>query len=381
MQQALDAAKEEKDAAIEARDKALSKFEKIKQSKEDLRKRLNEACANGGNLPAEKTNPAMVAQVKKVVKKEIWRICKMITNDRQLKTVTEKVIPYLKIPKYLHMEGESDDRKMQVDLDRASFIRTYAPVVRAALNEQRSYVQSEMKKIGLAYMKQHKKHLPPFDQFKAIALRNVEGEDGNPDAEKETIFDLYLLFVSATAGSATFGDKQRRTSPISGCLRQDGKVSVSPSTEAMCLVMFDNCRDKWVNMYDWKEIQGNAGDIPKYSTKRHEETKQWMAKYSDSCSGSSPYSGWSKDGIIAFNTLKREISDLRIEHVGDLLPIEEAAKDRFYAAYQAERKRKNAANGKTDDDEEGSDAESGNRRRKQNGADDGDEIEVELDED
>jgi hypothetical protein len=140
------------------------------------------------------------------------------------------------------------ERTDNVDDAIEEWLSMYATDVRAAINDQRSYVQSEMKKIALAWLKQGE-NLLPFDEFKAIALRNVDGDDENPDPKKEKKFDLYLTFLSAVAGSGIFGDKARRTDPVSLCMTAEGKTAVPPSTEAMCLIMYDNCRQKWLNMH------------------------------------------------------------------------------------------------------------------------------------
>jgi hypothetical protein len=262
------------------------------------------------------------------------------------------------------------------------WLSMYATDVRAAINDQRSYVQSEMKKIALAWLKQGEELLP-FDKFKDIALRNVDGDNENPDPEKEKHFDLYLTFLSAVAGSGIFGDKQRHTDPISLCMTTDGKTAVPPSTEAMCLIIYDNCRQKWLNMHQYKEVDKLAGNIPKYLSKCHEETKQWMGKYLDSCSGNSPYGGWSNKGIKAFNALTKAIRTLCNDHSADILPVEKFAAARFLKVYNDKRKRKKAANRKEGDPEgeedNEDDLESDLQNKRARNEEDDDEMVVKMD--
>jgi hypothetical protein len=134
-------------------------------------------------------------------------------------------------------------------------------------------------------------------------------------------------------------------------------------------------------MHQYKELDKLAGDIPKYSSKRHEETKQWMGKYSDSCSGNSPYGGWSTKGIKAFNALTKAIRTLRDENSDEILPVEKFAAARFQKVYNDERKRKKAANRKEGEGEEENedDSESESRKRARNDDEDDDEIVVEMD--
>jgi len=386
MERALEGLQAERDGAITERDEALADLDKMRRMKDDLRARLNDAHANGGNKSPKKLNAAMIMQTKKVTKKEAWRVCKMIPNDKHLKKVCELVIDHLKIKDFLHLDGETDIRREEVDDRRAEWISMYAPTVRAALNEQKSYVQSEMKKIFLECKKKDM-DLPPYPEFADIAFRNLnsdadvpEGQDPQIDPAKVEIFDVYLLMLSACAGSHTYGDKQRRTTPVSVCLTKNGKTAVPCSTEAMCLIMYDNCYNKWMEMHNWKEVDKNPADIPKYSSKRHEETKKWMGKYSDSCSGNSPYAGWSLEGIKKFKQLMTEIKALREDDLEAILEIEQAAVDRFALQYQEDRKRKNAANGKGDDDDKDGADDDSSKRRRENPAE-AVELEIEMDED
>jgi hypothetical protein len=209
----------------------------------------------------------------------------------------------------------------------------------------------------------------------------VDGDDENPDPKKEKKFDLYLTFLSAVAGSGIFGDKARCTDPVSLCMTTDGKAAVPPSTEAMCLIMYNNCRQKWLNMHQYKELDKLAGDIPKYSSKRHEETKQLMGKYLDSCSGNSPYGGLSNKGIKAFNALTKAIRTLRNENAADILPVEKFAAARFLKIDNEERKRKKATNRKEGEGEEDDedDSESDSRKRAKNSDDNDDDLVVKMD--
>jgi hypothetical protein len=319
--------------------------------REELVGKYHSALATVGGRKSSSLakNAGMVMQIKKVTKKKLWRMVKFIGNDAQLMKAARMVLDLLNLKDYLHKEGETDDRKKDIDVRVAEWLALYSTDVRAAINENRSYVQSEMKKIALGWLKQGKTLLP-FEDFKKIALRDLADRDGNYDETLEEQFDLYLVMVSACAGSATYGDKQRRSDPVSTA-SFGNKLAVPPSTEAMVLVMYENCHQKWLNMHQRKEIDKIPGDIPKYSSRRHEETKEWMGKYSDSCSGNSPYGGWGADGIKQFNELKKEIATLREEPPAGFLEIETDAMHRFSAAYQAERNRKKRANGKADEDE------------------------------
>jgi hypothetical protein len=106
-----------------------------------------------------------------------------------------------------------------------------------------------------------------------------------------------------------------------------------------------------------------------------------MGKYSDSCSGNSPYGGWSNEGIKAFNALTKAICTLRNENAAVILPVEKFAAARFLKVYNDERKRKKAANRKEGEGEEDNedDLESDSRKRAKNSDDNDDDLVVEMD--
>jgi hypothetical protein len=166
--------------------------------------------------------------------------------------------------------------------------------------------------------------------------------------------------LSTCAGSSTFGEKHRRQFTISQCKTAGGHAAVPPGSEALVMVMYENCYQKWLHMHEYKEIQKKKGNIPKYSSKKHEETKQWMGRYSDSCSGNSPYGGWSREGIKSFNEHSAIFKTLREENSDTYRSVEEAAVLRFSVAWEEELKRKRIENGQTDDTDSGS----GSRRKK-----------------
>ena len=205
----------EEQAQAEAKDKAR------------MAKKYVSALATVGarkNAGLEK-NQGMIMQIKKVTKKKLWQRVKFIGNDKQLRKAALLVLEMLGIEDYTHKEGESEARKIQVDTNVEEWLATYSTDVRAAINDQRSYFQSEAKKIALTWLKEGKT-LPPPKEFEKIAMRDLEDEDGVEVAEKVQVFDMYLLMISACAGSATYGDKLRRTEPVSTAPTSEGKLAV-----------------------------------------------------------------------------------------------------------------------------------------------------------
>jgi hypothetical protein len=310
--------------------------------------------------PDEAKNQGMILMTVKMAKGEGWRKIKFINSNQQLRVAATIIMDLLNLVDCTSYDDDTDERQQEVALNREQWLTLYSTDVRHGNNENRSYVQSEMKKIALQWMRDGKK-LPTPEEFARIAQRKVkEGADGSV-SEDEEIFDMYILMLSTCAGASTFGEKHRRQFTISQCKTAGGHAAVPPGSEGLVMVMYENCYNRWLNMHDYREVQKKKGNIPKYSSRRHEETKQWMGKYSDSCSGNSPYGGWSRDGIKSFNEHSKIFKTLREENSDTYRSVEEAAMLRFSVAWEEERKRKRAENGITEDTDS---AGSGSRKKK-----------------
>jgi hypothetical protein len=144
----LEAAEAEKEATEKEKDKAKQKLEAMRQAKEDLRDKYHDILAKqGGQKSTQPKNSGMIMQIKKTTKKKLWRFCKFIVNDKQLQTAANHVLLELKIAHLTHTEGKTMQRTDIVDDAIEEWLAMYATDVQAAINDQRSYVQSEMKKI------------------------------------------------------------------------------------------------------------------------------------------------------------------------------------------------------------------------------------------
>ena len=340
--------REELEAANAEKARAEAKAKAEARGRKSLQEKYHSTLAKVGGTKAQDNlkNKAMVDQVRRTVKKKLWAFVKFIGNDKQLAQATTLLIDLMKLKDLMHVEGESEAQKEEINEKCAEFRVLYSTDVRQATNDQRSYYQGEAKKIYTDHRKNGGDPIS-YAEFKEVAFRDVTDNDNNLDPKKVKIFDLYALMLSACSGSSTYGEKQRRTLPVSTAKKEDGRFAVPFSTEAMVLVMFDNCVQKWDNIHQFKEVEKNIAKVPKYSPKKHEETKQWMTKYSDACSGNCPYGGWSKDGIKLFKDLSSEIKDLRETRSELCLEVETAAVQRFHDLYVAERKRKAELMGRT----------------------------------
>jgi hypothetical protein len=115
--------------------------------------------------------------------------------------------------------------------------------------------------------------------------------------------------LPAVAGNIYWREGIRHFMTIS-MANHKNKMCIPCSTEAMCVLIYENCVDKWVAIFNFKE--GERGKkIPK--KKDDPLSSQFKAKYSDAASGQAKYGGWSNQGLLRFNTIKDKIKEGREE--------------------------------------------------------------------
>jgi hypothetical protein len=191
---------------------------------------------------------------------------------------------------------------------RSDFINLYKDDVRDGLNQQRSYIQSQMKKVCDALLEKGKK-LPTVEDIVSVATRSFPlPKDGDEAGGKEyeRIMEIFVWYwdvlLPCVAGNTYWNKGIRRTQTISLAADKEETLCIPPSTEAMCAVMYDNCYGKWPKL---KEIKKKGGKIPKKKT--DPGTKDVKGKYSDPLSGQSKYGGWSVTGLKEFNRLRKAV--------------------------------------------------------------------------
>ena len=255
-----------------------------------------------------KRNSGYADMVKKKTRKELWRICKFMTDERYERVATEKVLDIIKMREFMLTNDKGKDTVIQQK--RYDFMNTYSNDCREALNEQRSYVQSQMKKVAwkLCDEEGDPSALPTIEDIYKVANRMIPLPPEDPSAadaaeqqaEHDRLMKVFLWYwdnlLPACAGNVYWRDSIRRSMCIS-VANLDGKPCIPPSTEAMTAIMYDNCSEKWGVMWQ-KKKDDPAYKIPK---KRDDpDYDEMMPKYSDPTAGQSKYGGWSHEGLVKF---------------------------------------------------------------------------------
>ena len=93
------------------------------------------------------------------------------------------------------------------------------------------------------------------------------------------------------------------------------KVFVTVTSEAYGLIQFENSRNKWIEIFKWKKINGKRKAAPQYSKARANETKQFRAKWSEHKNGQC--SGWDPVAYTTFDQRKDHIQAFRTKDAQD----------------------------------------------------------------
>jgi hypothetical protein len=297
---------------------------------------------------------------------ELWRPVKFFNGDDMLFKVTLKVLDRYG-PNNLRFTDKDEKGSPEYqakELARQEWISIYSCDLREGLNQQRSYVQAQMKYQALWWQRGkliEKIPAPstpappggyldlphPNDMWKVVCRDFEQESDKGKDRQGylRDLFDWWVAdHVSACAGSKYWSQKAQRTACVSSYMFQDEdgseKIGVTASTEALAFIMYENCYDKWKEMHKFKEVEHETIDVPKYSGRRPEETKRWKCKWSDPSGGQDLYGGWDSEGLKQFEEGRKQITKSRKDHAEDYAKIEEAQRKRFAEKYDAEMKKK-----------------------------------------
>lgn len=133
-----------------------------------------------------------------------------------------------------------------------------------------------------------------------------------------TVLTWYLdKFLPMAAGQEYWGPHIRPFHLMTDKVDVEGDVSgkkkvlVTVTSEAFGILVYANCRDKWIADFTLKDGDRKA-KIPKYD-KDNKETHKHQNKWSSSRTGQIQGGGWSKEALKYFNTLIEKIKNFRIE--------------------------------------------------------------------
>jgi hypothetical protein len=301
----------------------------------------------------DKDRNGQVCNYVKMQTKAQFRTTKFVTNEAQLLELADAVMAEMEMDDLIHQPNETPAEAKIVDCNRAAFVKLYLQVMSQSLNEQRSYVQSEMKKASLEWLKTHKDSNPsqklyPIEDLELVMKRDLSGisEEGPKNlAYYHEVMDFYVdKLVPTIAGSHFFGENIRHFEPLSTtkCWNDNLRVMqprVPAGTEAFVLLMYKNCKEKWEAMHDWSVVQGKKEPYPRYKKSEPTMNTEFKALYSDSASGQSRFGGWNKAGLKEYARLQLMMIEVREENAELCEEVDRATVARIFEANKAKHER------------------------------------------
>jgi len=148
--------------------------------------------------------------------------------------------------------------------------------------------------------------LPDFEVIRNIWSLDIKKATAAQKAIFLWYYDRYLPIV---AGLEYFGDKFRKYHLLTDEIDVHGvkKVAVTVTSEAYGMLVYDNCKAKWEEMYKFRELNKSKG------TKIPENDDKFFGKYTKTKDGKIPPKGFTEEGLDLLSTLQDELVAFREE--------------------------------------------------------------------
>ena len=260
---------------------------KLRKDNDELHQKLRERTSKSKAM-VMRTNEAEKERILKVVNGDLWRVCKFIG----CKDDEEKCSEY--VYKLLYDTEPLDLDKMY------SWHATYRKTIRDALYGKRNYATAQVKACAWKLFEAGIE-LPSVEMVRKCVNRTIDIND----PEEMKVFKWYWeCLLPKVVGAVEWGPSVRLYNLISTYKipNDDRKrVLISPSNEGMILVLWENQFEKWHELWRFSQLPANRG---KKQTNRG-------GKYTSCEKGQCDFSGWSAEGIEAFNTYVDEAKAAR----------------------------------------------------------------------
>ena len=130
-------------------------------------------------------------------------------------------------------------------------------------------------------------------------------------------------FLPVAAGKEYFGEDIRYYQRIASQMKINGqeKVCVTVASEAFGLLVLENCRDKWSNIFQFKQDNGQGAPIPTTG----DECLPFKAKWTDSKCGRIKFGGWAPEAYVFYEQTKKEIKHFRTTDAANNFDTQEYA--------------------------------------------------------
>ena len=334
------------------------KLEEMTEERDALREKLDKLKAEVGSQRTgivKQYCETTGQMVKNWVQSTMWRTCKFIDNQGHLEIMVGKSFDCL----FPTLHDSDPTRRREA---RDSHILGYSLTLAQCLNDKRSYVQAETKKDFWAWMRnpptleinnqcddqgnQTRKvpePVPTPNEILMCAMRRVISSETMEEANEKDprkkadltlarekknqrmmlVFKWYCnCLLLRQIGVQQFGENVRCYHLLSKApnrlskKKENKEKIVTSATEAMTVLCYENCYDKWNKL--WKFEQENGATVAERRARKTEEKpyrdkndprKQlYMAKWSKPDGGKKDIDGWTKKGKQQFVKYRKEIN-------------------------------------------------------------------------
>ena len=255
----------------------------------------------------------MCDEIKKMIKNEVWRTYKFVSNPASHKLLVQKTC-FLCVPELA--ADTTQDQKDNIEL----WCDMFGNYCLQQLNNTRSYVIGQLRKAVLQKIQElHAanldidKELPDFNLMKKITQRQINGETGGAACNKEVeqfVWYLTEILPKATANPTHWGKSKMAFTKVSQAHfpGNPGKLYIPSSTEAFILVVWEGYLDLWKHQFQLK-LKNPKADIKPPQLKAGErptaEQKKLLAKCTTLDVGQKKYGGWDGPYMAKFVQYKQ----------------------------------------------------------------------------
>ena len=246
-------------------------------------------------------NDAMSILIKKCVKEQLWRILKFVKGPKSQQKAAEKVLELLAMEEF---RGDSAEMKQR----RLEWVIAYGPTVTKEINSLRSYVQTRIKDSCIKFASRRKGEFPKVEELVECLTRN------NPKYDVGIWYWDELVPI-ATGNTVDWNSAKRHTLKMRNAAPPNNpkKLYVPPSTEAIIVAMLESNTPKWEELVKVQEKYPGKKIVPMAKINPDKPSicelapnkialndRKYLAKYTDVEMGQQKYSGWTKEGLEAY---------------------------------------------------------------------------------
>ena len=252
-----------------------------------------------------------VVLIRECVHNKLWALSKFVSGEKSQDKAAAMCLHLL------DLDGFTGKGK-HYDAQRAQWIKAYGPIVTAAINTHRSYVQNRCKEACFRWMDDHQGTLPTEDVLKKCLERKI---DLKVMDEVEVMKWFWDDLIAMAAGNMDdWHPDKRHYLPLSTGAppNSDSMPYITSSTEAIAVTFIENNRSKWPAIYAAKHVYKKAKEIRVKAKVEVDDNgvptdeftwhkgivngvllcngEKYMTKFTETAAGQQEFNGWSKEG-------------------------------------------------------------------------------------